>query len=835
MGFSNKSRHSKNRKNSASEIKTAPLEYKIKIKGSSAPAHALTAEEVLGDRRVEPQKIEMSGAKPSVSPLDALRNKVNSNASVHSAKPASQNTVSVTVKPSYTASAEQGYDEDTSLLERCIPYITDGGNTVPEQKPAYRLESVESIININESFAQIIDKLDINRENVTFDGLSAESEKIKQVAAAATNSEPEKIEIFEIPMKREENEVTTISDIDADDGFTKTVAFTAVKSEDDFEDISSGTRIIDLSSQMFDEEPESKKIENLEVYESEDEIIVEDDYKSPADTKRVAKKLVVARRNSFVRSFLSLLITALLALTLIPELQFALLATPKAVYITAVVAFSIITLVNFDMLAAIKTLFTPRKRVEALAAVAALSLLVYGIAAIISGSNPFDLILAGSVMLSCRAVAQFMRDNRVLSNFKAIVKKRAKNVIKFIDDKPSTFAMARNSIDGDVLIATSAKADNVQDFLKNTLSDSPFLGAVGKFLVAALCFSTVAAVLAAIKSASVLQFFEFFASCMLVLFAPTLMFTDALPLSRYAKKLSRVGAMLTGTYAANKLDKANALVINSSQLFPDGTLTLHNIKILDENAIDATLIDAAAITNAIGSPLKGVFNAIAKTTPTEIPTADSIKYEEKLGISGWINDRRIFIGTSTLLTAHGIQTPSVEVDHKILRQGYFPVYLACDGKPCALLSVKYNVKRDIAYRLQRLSDSGITFLIDNCDPNLSDNMIADYFGLEAVSVRVMGGVGSQLNSEASEHKENVSSVAVHSGTAVSLIDLFIAAGNIRRSVKKLALFHILASSAFLLYLSYSTIVGMILPFGSLTVLLGNVTLLIIFFIISRFQ
>ncbi|MBR3961812.1 MAG: hypothetical protein IKK13_06360 [Clostridia bacterium] len=835
MGFSNKSRHSKNRKNSVQELKTEALEYKIKTKGSTAPAHALTVDEVLGEKRAEPQKIEMSGAKRTVSPLDALRNKVNSSAVAQPAKPADQNTVSVTVKPSYTAAPEQNFSEDTSLLERCIPYITDGGNTVPEQKPAYSLESVESIININESFAQIIDKLDINRENVTFDGLSAESEKIKQVAAAATNSEPEKIEIFEIPMKREENELTTISDIDADDGFTKTVAFTAVKSKDDFEDISSGTRIIDLSSQMFDEEPESKKIENLEAFDAEDEIIVEDDYKSPADTKRVAKKLVVARRNSFVRSFLSILITALLALTLIPELQLALLATPKAFYITVTVAFLVITLVNFDMLLSLKTLFTPRKKVGALAAVAAGPLLVYGVAAIIGGSNPFDLIFAGSIMLSCRAVAQFMQDNRILSNFRTIAKKREKSVIKFIDDKPSTFAMARNSIDGDVLIATTAKADNVQDFLKNTLSDSPFLGAVGKFLVAALCFSTVAAVLAAIKSASVLQFFEFFASCMLVLFAPSLMFTDALPLARYAKRLHRVGAMLTGTYAANKLDMANALTLSSSQLFPDGTLTLHNIKILDENAIDATLIDAAAITNAIGSPLKGVFNAIAKTTPTEIPTADSIKYEEKLGISGWINDRRIFIGTSTLLTAHGIQTPSVEVDHKILRQGYFPVYLACDGKPCALLSVKYNVKRDIAYRLQKLSDSGITFLVDNCDPNLSDNMIADYFGLNAESVRVMGGLGSQLNSEAAEYKENVSSVAVHRGTAVSLIELFIAAGGIRHSVKRLALFHILTSSAFLLYLSYSTIVGVILPLGSLTVLLGNLTLLVISFIISRFD
>lgn len=261
-----------------------------------------------------------------------------------------------------------------------------------------------------------------------------------------------------------------------------------------------------------------------------------------------------------------------------------------------------------------------------------------------------------------------------------------------------------------------------------------------------------------------------------------------------------------------------------------GTLSLHDIKVLDSNRIDSTLIDAAAITNAIDSPLKDIFNSIAKTRPTEMPKADTIKYEERLGISGWIDNRRIFIGNRTLLEAHGITTPPMEVDRKILRQGYFPVYLALDGKPCALLIVKYNVKREIATRLQKLAGIGVTFLIDSCDPNLTGEMVCDYFGLYSESVRVMGSLGSQLNRNATEMQEDFSSVAAYRGSAIGLLEIFCAAGRLKASVNIGAVLHIILSSALLLFLTYSSLVGAVMPFGTMSVLIFSLIILVVYLI-----
>ncbi len=853
MGLFSKARHTKNSNDGFVLPPTgediAPLEYKVKSgEGSAHAPHALTAKEVIEDlssggaKRV--QKIEMQGAAAPISPLDALRKKVTATATAsHSedTKPKrpleAEHAKSVTVTPSYTPKSadRKNTENDTSLLEKCMPFIIDGGNKMPEEKPDYTLESVESIINLTEKkFAKIFDDLELDRANITYDSLSKKAEEKPEPVAKSQEEKKPEIVITEIPMQRVEPEVTTISDIDATSDFTKTVPFTAVSGIKEFEDISSGTRILNLSSEMFDDEPESDKIENLPELATETEFEVEDDYKSPEDLKSVVKNLIVKRRNAFLRAFISILLTAVMALALIPDLKVALLSTPIPFYITSAVFFAALTLVNFDMLIEIKSLFTPRKKPEALSGIAAIVLIGYSISALLGGNNPFDILFTGAVMLSLKAVGVFMRWSFIIGNFKIVAGKGDKYGIKFIDDKQTTFAMARNSIEGDVLAASSVKTANIQDFLKNTYSDSALCGALGKLAVSALALSVVSSVAFAIKSASFEAFFEFLALTLLICFAPTVLFTDVLPLRRAGKKLNALGAMLTGTLAARKLDIANALTVTSSQLFPDGTVSLHNMKILDPNEIDATLIDAAAITNEIGSPLKGIFNSIAKTTPVDIPEADTIKYEERLGVSGWIKDRRIFIGNRTLLEAHGISTPPIEIDRKILRQGYFPVYLASGGKPCALLMVKYNVKRDIAVRMQKLSGTGITFLVDSCDPNLTSEMICDYFGLYSESVRVMGGLGCQLNKNATEYQENFSSVAAYKGSLSALAEIFTAAGKIKKSVNILSVFHIVSSAAFLLFFIYSAFVGAVLAQGSLSVLIGSIVSFILSIIIYLF-
>lgn len=843
MGFFKKSRHSKNGKDEyllpIDEVEEPMLEYKVNPHRSSAQApHALTANEVLGVKphAVKPETISMEGAKIPESPLEALKRKVS-----RGEESSAQNETAITVVPETNAQPiKRETSENNSLLEKCIPYITEGGESVPEEKPSYTLESVESIINLTEKkFAKIFDELEIDRAAVSYDALSKKREEAPVPSKAEEKSE-EKTVIEEIPMQRVEikpEPQVTISDIDNSDdiSFTKTMPFTALPQRDAFQDISSGTKILDLSSEMFEKPHESDKIDNIPEFTDDSDFEVPNDYKSAADKKRVAALLKKNRRNAFLTVFLNIILTGILALTLIPDLRVALLKTSSAFYISCLAVLLVMSLINLNAFINIKTLFTPRKKFSGAVGVALSVTLLYSLVATINNSNPFDVVFTAAIMLCFKSIAEFIKHSAVLKNFRIVVSKQNKFAIKLIGDKQTTYAMAKNAIEGDVLAASSVETEIIKDFLKNTYSDTDLCGALSKMVIVFSGLALIGGIISAVISASFVSFLEFAAFALLCFVTPTLALSDALPFARAIKKTFRSGAMLTSIKGAKTIDMANAITVTSSQLFPDGTLSLHDIKVLDSNRIDATLIDAAAITSAVGSPLKGIFNSIAKTTPTEIPVADTIKYEERLGISGWIDNRRIFIGNRTLLEAHGISTPSMEVDRKILRQGYFPVYLALDGKPCALLIVKYNVRREIASRLQHLANIGITFLVDSCDPNLTSEMICDYFGLYSEAVRVMGGLGTQLNRNATEKQEEFSSVAAHRGSIIGLLEIFCVAGKLKKCVNMGAALNIILSSLLGLFFAYNTFVGAVMPFGTLSILVFGLIMLAVYLIFYLFN
>ena len=155
-----------------------------------------------------------------------------------------------------------------------------------------------------------------------------------------------------------------------------------------------------------------------------------------------------------------------------------------------------------------------------------------------------------------------------------------------------------------------------------------------------------------------------------------------------------------------------------------------------------------------------MFKQINNTTDLVPKKADTVMYEEKMGVSGWVDNHRVFVGNRILMEAHGFKAlPPLELDKKILRKGYFPVYLACDNAVCAIFVVKYCPNEEVAYELSRLCNTGTTILVKNCDPNLSDKMLCDYFGLYEDSISIMNKQGCDYFDTAAAYQESRSAGA----------------------------------------------------------------------------
>ena len=750
--------------------------------------------------------------------------------------------------------------EEPSLLEKCRPFILDGeeGESAMESAPTYRLESVAEILN-NES-KRALDKLSQKYE-IAFDDLgkyNVESEPEAPMPAdePKSNKAPEN-EAFEdlisslSKVGQVQTNVSIISDIDpsapqkepeaSNIHNTATIKFTPVSDVNNTSriSVSSRTRPIDLTGELTGlPEAGAEETENeVQLEQSEfEEYIPKEEFSDEKDAKRLLRLLSIKKRSAFLRAVFSGLCLILLGIAKLPFMSEIMLAHTMTVNIICTAVLGIITLINADMFKSLPKIFSRHSTPDVLSVTASISVIAYGITAVFKNEIALDLILLGAVILFIRALSSFWNAGYMLAGFKQISASSPKRAVKLIGDQAVTFAMAKNAIEGDVLAAAPQKTKHIDDYMKYSTFRIVLSGKLPAITVISLLLSVVVGlactayfdgVLYGIYSAAAIQ-------CFAAL--PVIFMIDNLPLYSSAKRLAKMGAMIAGKTGAERIERANAAVFSADELFPSGTVQMHRLQVLSDNSIDDTIIRAASLTEAMRSPLAPIFKKIAGTGGnTVLPDSDTVKYEDRMGISGWVDDKLLFIGNRTLMEAHGIEVPSVELDRKILRQGFFPVYVASQDKACALITVSYTVRGDIAKELRRVSSLGVTMLINSSDPNMTEEMICDYFGLYSDSVKVMSAAGCHMYKNAVTPTSSYSAPAAYKTNPLGLAAIISNASKIKKSNLLLTVIYVISAVLGAVLFAYMSFDGSGFLMDGATVLLYSLISAVVSYILYLTQ
>ena len=772
------------------------------------PAHALTVDEVLST------KIDTSKRFDSTGALNSLKKRM-------------------------LKTVEQ---EERSLLEKCKPYIVDdkGDDASIETEPAYKLESVEEILKSEDQ--KVIDQL-AHKYDISYDYLGKYIEQ-KATNKTETASIHQKVEeepaVNEKQPKKEEFEdkiiinhsvkniqssvPVIISDIDdksfipekqeRDISSTATITFTPVTAEDSSQSkivVTTKTQQLDLTGELEHIEDTSTSYEdNRTLLENDefDDYIPKNEITTEKDGKKFARTLALKKRKSFLLSVFSVLFTLLLAGMKLPFMSDLILGETFGSMIAATIMTFVVILLNASMFISLPKIFTSKSTPDVLACLSSIFVIAYAVVGIIKGEIILDLLLTLCIILCLRQIGIFKKHSYMLSNLKQILNQREKNAVNLINDPAVTFAMAKDFIEGDVLIAAPQKCSQIADYVKYSTFGESLNGKLPTITVLALLFSIISGFATASYFDGMV--YGFYAAAAIQCFAslPSLFFIENLPLYSAAAKLNKSGNMIAGNAGAKKIEMANGLVLNSTDLFPIGTVTLHQMQVLSDNNLDETILRAASLTQTLNSPLAPIFKRIAgESNITNLPDSDTVKYEDKMGISGWVDDKLLFIGNRTLMEAHGIKVPSIDVDRKILRGGYFPVYVASGNKACALLMVHYDVSPTVARELRRLTKLGVTLLISNTDPNITKEMICDYLGLYDDSVMLMTTAGCHMYKNSIKKEKICSAPAAFRGSAISLAKIMNAANKIQKSNSLLTILYIIASILGIIIFAYSSFNG----------------------------
>ena len=208
------------------------------------------------------------------------------------------------------------------------------------------------------------------------------------------------------------------------------------------------------------------------------------------------------------------------------------------------------------------------------------------------------------------------------------------------------------------------------------------------------------------------------------------------PLSVINRKFNKEGGMISCQDAVNELCRTNVIIIDSKDLFDQKACTMHGFKDFKNVRLDDAMLYAAAMVIRSGGPLTGVFDQVVVNRRDLLPAVKSFSYEEKQGVSGWIFGQKVVLGNRMMMVNHNIQIPETVDEDKYLIAGHEVMYLGIAHKLAAMIVVDYAPNESIRPYLKKLRDSGVSILVRNCDPNVTEAMISSCYDMRLNNIKL---------------------------------------------------------------------------------------------------
>lgn len=318
------------------------------------------------------------------------------------------------------------------------------------------------------------------------------------------------------------------------------------------------------------------------------------------------------------------------------------------------------------------------------------------------------------------------------------------------------------------VVAYNAPIADQPRFVEDSFADDPAdqnahlptLAALGVALLAGLIFGLVRH--SAVFGVSV------FAAIVTIAIPAFALLASNLSLYIDDKRFSRKGSAILGHRAVEQSAYVNTFAIDSKDIFTKDSCHIIGIKTFHNMRIDDAILYAAALVIGSEGPLADEFQNVILGKYDLLPSVDGLAYEERLGLSAWIGERRVLFGNRNLLLNHNVELPDEDFEKQYTINGRKVNYLAISGKVAAMFVVKYRPVKQYRRYLQNIDRAGITILVRNTDCNINEEMVAKYYHLPVTAVKVLGPVqGDVVGKYFEAEKPYSTSGILHNGSIES--------------------------------------------------------------------
>ena len=513
---------------------------------------------------------------------------------------------------------------------------------------------------------------------------------------------------------------------------------------------------------LLTENPDDDKLGNRTTAEK---VVTVDDYDSRDDIESVSEEI---GENMRKLRFQSLALGILTALSLIMVILHRVLPSSLGNSYTAPVILGVLNLlvivvsVMVSRVAVRNGLVVLRKfkgNSDTAVAVGLAGALVAGIVGLFATKDYFSgeysyytvIVLAG---LLCNTLGKLVMVDRVKKNFEFLSSNKKFYSAKIYTDENIASKMMSGTLVEKPIIAYQHKTDFLTNYLQLSYAPDMSEEVAGKIAPFTTVCAVVVAVLYGIMAGDVVGAFSVLSLISAVSIPVCALLAVNVPMRSLCKKLLRKGEMLCGFQGVKQFCDTSAIMVDASELYPEGSVILNNIQAFDERKLDESCLGAAAVLREVKSPLASVFNDALQESRMVLPDVESVMYEDQLGLVGWVNNERVLVGNRDLMKKYGISVPKQNFEEMYRKQHKQITFVALSGVLTAMLITTYRPSIEVSSELQRAEYNGISLLISTSDCNITSEQISEDFGVFYRSVKVLPtGLGNVCKEIADVHTE----------------------------------------------------------------------------------
>ena len=386
---------------------------------------------------------------------------------------------------------------------------------------------------------------------------------------------------------------------------------------------------------------------------------------------------------------------------------------------------------------------------------------------------------------------------RILANFEVCAFKYEHNMFAVhpFDNESEIFELGRGLMMGNAELLYSSQVSFPENFIKNSKSDAVESRIMKILLPAAAGAALIAAIASGIINKDFMAALSAFAGTFCICCPVFSAFIPAFISRTTNFTLNATGTLITGTDTAEQTAASNAVVIDCADIFDRKSCTMHGMKDFKAIRIDDVLLYAAALVIKSGGPLRESFEQVIDGRQDILPAVKELTYEDKLGIAARIHNQKVLLGNRNLLVNHNVEVPEKMLEERYSHSGRKVMYLAVAGKLAAVFVVSYAVDKSLGKYFRVLEDNGIQVLVRTNDVNVTQELIADSFGLPRETFKILSATAGRLFKRRRDAVcDRLPAGIIHDGTAYSMLRAVAASCDISAKMRFASVVQIIISA-----------------------------------------